>query len=261
MYSKEFIDLISKETTADDFIGFGNPSSKILIIGKECALDLNKPEDKFVYEKSNKPNHEHWLYNIKDNAITPKTIPYWAETKIFNPLFPYRGDALPQCNCTWRNYQKLINQLFPEAISPIATFHQYCFITEFNDMPMNWSKHSMEVKRSVQNRCENVFSHPYFKEFPIVIAACGHYVDEYGIDLQALFDQKWDGLTIEIGKGEWINVHRNNGRLLLHTRQLSMCSNKLIDKLAALCKDYLSKPTHISPRRKAFSKAYKAKGD
>ena len=34
MYSKEFIDLISKETTADDFIGFGNICSKILIIGK-----------------------------------------------------------------------------------------------------------------------------------------------------------------------------------------------------------------------------------
>lgn len=38
------------------------------------------------------------------------------------------------------------------------------------------------------------------------------------------------------GDGEWINVHSNGGRLLLHTRHLSMCSNRLIEKIASYIK-------------------------
>lgn len=211
----------------------------MLIIGKECALDLEKEKDKFIYDKSNKFNHRDWARNIEDESITTQTIPNWKDTNVFNPLFPYRGDTLPQGNCTWRNYQNIINILYPEANSKIATFHQYCFITEFNDIPMKRSKRSEDVKSAVQRRCRTFFAHPYFKTFPIIIAACGHYGKEYGIDLQQLFDQKWDGNTLNIKKGEWINVHRNNGRLLLHTRQLSMCSGELIQELAKLCKDYI----------------------
>lgn len=240
-YNAEFRNLISSDSKSGDFIGFGNPNSKILIIGKECALDLDNPKDKFIYEKSNKPNHTQWLANINDENAT-LDIPTWGSTKIFNPLFPYNGDKLsdlPKGNSTWRNYQKLINILYPQAAGEITTFHQYCFITEFNDIPMNYSINCPEAKRSVQNRCTNILSHQYFKEFPVVIAACGHYIDTYSIDLQTLFNQVWDGPTESIGRGEWINVHRNNERLLLHTRQLSICSNKLINRLAELCTDYI----------------------
>lgn len=238
-YSTAFKNLILRDTESGDFIGFGNPNSKILIIGKECALDLDTTKGKFLFERSNKPNHTHWLANINNENITPENVPIWKDAEIFNPLFPFNGDSLPQGNCTWRNYQKLINRLYPDAADRITTFHQYCFITEFNDIPMNYSKSSPEVQSSVQNRCANILSHPFFKDFLVVIAACGHYVDNYGIDLQELFDQTWDGKTECIGKGEWINVHRNNGRLLLHTRQLSMCSNKLVERIAELCKDYI----------------------
>ena len=64
-YSEEFIQLID-ETENGEFIGFGNPNSKILFVGKECGLDLTNHVDKFVYEKSNKPNWEHWNQNIID---------------------------------------------------------------------------------------------------------------------------------------------------------------------------------------------------
>ena len=63
-YSEEFIQLID-ETENGEFIGFGNPNSKILFVGKECGLDLTNHVDKFVYEKSNKPNWEHWNQNLK----------------------------------------------------------------------------------------------------------------------------------------------------------------------------------------------------
>ena len=46
-YSEEFIQLID-ETENGEFIGFGNPNSKILFVGKECGLDLTNHVDKFV---------------------------------------------------------------------------------------------------------------------------------------------------------------------------------------------------------------------
>ena len=86
-YSEEFIQLID-ETENGEFIGFGNPNSKILFVGKECGLDLTNQVDKFVYEKSNKPNWEHWSQNIKDTPITSESIPVWKDSNEFNPLFP-----------------------------------------------------------------------------------------------------------------------------------------------------------------------------
>ena len=38
-YSKEFRDLIACANKENDFIGYGNPNAKILIIGKEESLD------------------------------------------------------------------------------------------------------------------------------------------------------------------------------------------------------------------------------
>lgn len=46
-YSEEFIQLID-ETENGEFIGFCNPNSKILFVGKECGLDLTNHVDKFV---------------------------------------------------------------------------------------------------------------------------------------------------------------------------------------------------------------------
>lgn len=43
-YRKEFIELIDSLKNENNknlrFVGFGNPNSKILIIGKECSFDL-----------------------------------------------------------------------------------------------------------------------------------------------------------------------------------------------------------------------------
>ena len=148
-YSKEFISLIKDTEKEKDFIGFGNPNAKILFVGKECALDLNKPRDKDVYERSNLPNWTHWYNNINDISITPDTVKEWKKTGEFNPLFPYKKDNLPLGNCTWRNYQKIINLLYPEATSDFATFHQYSFLTEFNAVVSKYSERTKAVEESM----------------------------------------------------------------------------------------------------------------
>ena len=46
-YSNEFKDLIARIEQTKDFIGYGNPNAKILIIGKEEALDI-EDIDKYI---------------------------------------------------------------------------------------------------------------------------------------------------------------------------------------------------------------------
>lgn len=249
-FSNEFKDLITITEKTEDFIGYGNPNAKILIIGKEEALDIeNKDEenesnkrDKEIYEQTSKRNWELWEKIRVDSSITPDSIPIWKETRFFSPLYPWKGDTLPTGgNNTWRNYQKLINMLIPEAnAGNITTFHQYAFITEFNDLPSPKSKYKdSEVKERIKHRCENVLNHPFYKSFPIVIAACGHYVKDYNINIEETFNQKWIKPTDSINKGEWINFHQKDNRILIHTRQLSWCSKKLIQCIAEYCKPYI----------------------
>lgn len=110
-YSNEFKDLIARIEQTKDFIGYGNPNAKILIIGKEEALDIEEECDKEIYEIAVKSNWELWKKNdLYASSITPDSIPVWKDSKDFNPLYPWKGDELP--NGTWKNYQELINHLY-----------------------------------------------------------------------------------------------------------------------------------------------------
>lgn len=91
------------------------------------------------------------------------------------------------------------------------------------------SRKSDETKESINIRCQKLLSHDFFKTFPIVIVPCGHYIRDYKINLEETFNQSYQRTDDD---GEWINVHRNGDRILLHTRHLSMCSNKLIEQIA-----------------------------
>ena len=240
-YSKEFLDLIAFTKKTDDFIGYGNPNAKILIIGKEEALDMGIEDDKRIYEIAVKSNCELWEKNDA-SSITPDSIPVWKDSKDskdFNPLYPWKGDELPKG--TWTNYQKLINRLYPEAdAGKMTTFHQYAFITEFNDLPSKKSKRKdPEVQQRITHRCKNVLNHPFYKSFPIVIAACGHYVKDYNINLEDIFNQKHIEFK-PVKKSAWLNIHKKDNRILIHTRQLSNAfSRELIKCIADYCKPYI----------------------
>ena len=98
---------------------------------------------------------------------------------------------------------------------------------------MSNSIKSEETKKSINIRCQKLLSHDFFKIIPVVIVPCGHYIRDYKINLEETFNQNYQRTD---GDGEWINVHSNGGRLLLHTRHLSMCSNRLIEKIASYIK-------------------------
>lgn len=109
-------------------------------------------------------------------------------------------------------------------------FHKYAFITELSDNTMSNSRKSKATEESINIRCQKLLSHKFFKTFPIIIVPCGHYIRDYKINLEELFKQKFQRTDDD---GEWINVHSNENRILLHTRHLSMCSNKLIERIAS----------------------------
>lgn len=147
-------------------------------------------------------------------------------------------------NTTWYNYQKLIDKIRAiDSNHPDRTkndeidFLKYCFITEFSGICSPYSKKSPEVTESIKNRTTNLLNHLFFKSFPIIIIACGHYVRQYKdiIDLQKLFEVKWDERTIEV-ENNWYNLHKGNNKILIHTNQLSMnISNQLLDEIAKEC--------------------------
>ena len=106
-YSKEFRDLIACTKDTEDFIGYGNPNAKILIIGKEESFDIKKGENNIIYNQASKGNWKGWEEVIGNPSITPDSIPVWKDSGKFCPLYPWKGDDLPKG--TWTNYQKLIN--------------------------------------------------------------------------------------------------------------------------------------------------------
>lgn len=238
-YSKEFRDLIACTKDTEDFIGYGNPNAKILIIGKEEGFDIKKEENNIIYNQASKGNWKGWEEVIGNPSITPDSIPVWKDSGKFCPLYPWKGDDLPKG--TWTNYQELINRLYREAdAGKMTTFHQYAFITEFNDRPSKTSKRKdSKVQERITHRCENVLNHPFYKSFPIVIAACGHYVRDYNINLEELFNQKHIEFK-PVKKSAWLNIHKKDNRILIHTRQLSNSfSPELIKCIADYCKPYI----------------------
>lgn len=98
---------------------------------------------------------------------------------------------------------------------------------------MTSSRKTQETKASINIRCQKLLSHDFFKTFPFVLVHCGHYIRDYNINLEETFNQSYQSTDDD---GDWINVHSNGDRLLLHTRHLSMCSDRLIEKIASYIK-------------------------
>ncbi|PJC06648.1 MAG: hypothetical protein CO068_10175, partial [Flavobacteriaceae bacterium CG_4_9_14_0_8_um_filter_34_30] len=116
MYSKEFQNLVksankfSKEFYQDNdqknenpfYIGFGNPSSDILIVGQEKAISKEKHHQ--IFSESTE-NPLQWDKMVAEN-IVDINYKFYDSGHFKNPLHPY--DGKPKKGNTWNQYQKLI---------------------------------------------------------------------------------------------------------------------------------------------------------
>lgn len=232
-YSQDFIDLLnSKYDSKFDYIGQGNPNSKILIVGREHGFYDKQQCDLEIWQ-----NREQW------KQIT-QGIPFSEEG--YSPLtcFLERGQEfrldmtskLGGVSPTWYIYQMMVNALCPHVMpvgnkAPLLDFFNYCFITEFStaSRPNNNNTAEEEIedtRKSIEKRT-SLLSSDFYRSFPIVILACGKYFDWYNINIERIFDVKWEAPTEQVllnnGKKIWLNLHysEDRKRIVIHTWQAS----------------------------------------
>ena len=193
LYPSEFQDLLKQKYESDSYIGQGNPASKILIIGKECA--------------GNEENGIEDNYDIKNNAeiwrtISPENIENWFDSgwdwKKYHPRQPFKGQLLLRDNkngnieknnrgtsVTWMAYQNFINILLPEDLQvrprQQLNFYEHCFITELSSKCMRTSRKNPYTKKSIEQRLSpnGILTHSFYKHFPVVILGVYRYIDWY----------------------------------------------------------------------------------
>ncbi len=263
IYPKEFEQLIDRVDTPD-FIGWGNPNAKILLLSKEPAIDLKKETGRNQYEIEVKRNWEDWSKNIAQQTGFNEVIAEFRKSRIYgNPLCPHCWQKYQITNLTkngkypegkegtartWYQYQKLIDMIFGKksGSNDFLDFHQYCFSTDMSAAAaLNSNRTNPEATRQSIVERKQFFTKDFFNRFPIIIAAVGHYPKKYASDdyFGETFGVEWVPEKSITDSGAWINVNesRKDGepRLLLHTCQFSAAlSDGYFRKIAELVRNY-----------------------
>lgn len=215
-YSEEFIELVNDIKWQGRYIGIGNPEAKVLIVGKECALEENP--NSFLYNKTFMQNQNDWLNNVRNSIGFEKIIDWKSDKEIFdlyNPLFPFykqkfikrilyahgekqgkvkSGDG--GTSVTWYNYQKLFNmylkRIGQNSQNEYIDFFKYSFVTELSEVcrlnnnlshlsKLEVQEERAKTERSIAERYKLICDAPFFKTFDTVILACGRYADGYNL--------------------------------------------------------------------------------
>ncbi|MBF4472790.1 hypothetical protein [Flavobacterium sp. HJJ] len=261
-YSNEFEEAVDFSKKNKLFLGYGNPNGKILMIGKEHYFNHSLKEDSSEFyeeilkarELENQNNIASWESNLKNN-FEPEWNPnqefhcdnsnaytaWWNQKNIQHKN--YNGGT----SNTYLHYQKLYQNIFlNRQKGDRINFQKEFFNTELNDLPAKKDFNLLllnKLKNEFIEKRKELFNLPFFKTFPIVIVASGHYPSKYNFDIEKIFEVTWDKNTIVISKS-WYNLHysEDNKRLLIHTRQLSTSvSTDLMEALSKEVSVFLSK--------------------
>ena len=242
------------------YLGEGNPNARILIIGKECALDgerlglknasFRELENEIV--RRNLGNWEEFIQkSVSIEDIEKLKSDYSANidkcsTNQYYPYFPHVGQRFMVRNeklikknenksfpsekgtsQTWYLYQRLI-EAFRGKNNDLIDFHEDAFHTEINqiralstqDLPKAERKESIEKRR-------NLFKHDFIQQFPVVVFACGTK-DIMGSEIEDIFNVSFnpDGRklpcqTISDSQAFWTHYNQDKTKLVIQTRQLS----------------------------------------
>ncbi|AJA68092.1 hypothetical protein MODO_1260 [Myroides odoratimimus] len=258
-YNKNFKDLIA--INKDElYIGKGNPMGKILFVGKEAAIDIENNLKGYNQEVKN--NHLYWVDNISKNLSQEEVMSWCSNEPLFNPLYPYKGQkntiysfdtkknierGKRGTSATWYNYQKLYDKIYNNGVkNNCVSFFENSFITELSEASAKSSSRVDKLERTISIKKRRKFlSNDFYRDFPIVIVAVGHYVRDEDINIEEIFDVTFDKKqsTIDVTKSNYINIHYDNlekpSRIVIHTNQLSMgISDALLDKIAEIVESF-----------------------
>ena len=262
-YTEDFIQLVKSKRF--NYLGVGNPNAKILIIGKEAAID--KSSDQYQTEICD--NCHQWETNITNHIYYDNLLDNSLNNKNINPLYPYKGQKCEvRCEIkqtdenenenvklrgeygtsrTWTAYQKLYDLIADKpkkGKEDDIDFHKYVFTSDLSTetAPMSNMTDLDDTQKSIQER-NDLFS--YLSHFPIIIVAAGHYPKMYGFDMETVFNVKWESPTLDVGN-KFINIHfdEKKKRILIHTNQLSFYSNELLEQIASQIRNFIIKDLH-----------------
>lgn len=209
------------------YIGFGNPESDILFIGKEKAFNITANPRAFLNESIN--NIEQWNLLSKNKTLELE----------FNPQNPARFyienyNHKIKGRDTWGFYKEITNKLLGKNIDD-STLFENCFSTEINHIP---SKKTKDLTSS-KIRHEFLKSEDFYKTFKYVIIGAKGSVS---IDkIQEIFNAKQIASDFEIGKNKTktfsIDIFLNdNGHRIVLCNQLSGAAGWTNDALAQFIK-------------------------
>lgn len=205
MNRTSLLEQLSQQTT--DFIGYGNPDSDILILGKECGfLPADPSADPFHYhlqQISYHKNAESWRAYCKE-PYSSESIADWLSTgegeweAAFSPRFAFKGQHFewarpdsesPGTSLTYFRYQQLMDCIrgVSRPHGALLDFQDHCFISELSSVPMKMSNGKTLTQLSIKERTGELFTHAFFRSFPIIISACKGYVFRFGVNLKSLF--------------------------------------------------------------------------
>lgn len=257
-YNDNFLKALLKCKNKNLYLGTGNPNAKILIIGKECALNKTvqledyqtKLEDERKLVEENLQGWQKLVNNEPLQYSIDQSYPYKGQENKINKKLKndqYNGGT----SSTWTKYQKLYETIYCNGVkNEKVTFHENIFITELNQIPSaNSNEQNLLLrKESIKKRVEYFFPLDFIQRFPVVVLACGHYSRDFNINICNLFGVEFDGQTKEVNgnKLQWYNLHHEisgkNPKLLIHTKQLSgSITNDFINEIGVTIKDFLEK--------------------
>lgn len=262
-YSDKFIEAVNFSKDKELFLGYGNPNGKILMIGKEHYFNhslVEQGSSEFykeiltARETENKRNIISWENNIKENFEpdwNPNQIHFCDNTNSLTAWWNQKNIQDKNNNGgtsnTYLHYQKLYQNIFFDGRKEERiNFQKEFFNTELNDLPAKKDFNLPELnklKSEFIKRRQELFKLPFFKTFPIVIIASGHYPSRYNFNLEDIFDVEYIGKPTEVGNS-WYNLHhsKDGKRMLIHTRQLSTSvSIDLMNGLSKEIKSFLNK--------------------
>ncbi len=227
MYHKKFIDFVENCNLHNQFVGFGNPCSKILIIGKEVSSEDGNYNN----------NSTDWELMIDQKEPS------------FNPLQAWKGGLVKETSDTWKKYQKLHDVIVKGSIdtdsSKVLSFQDDFFITEMNqnsEKNTGTAQKRNDFKESLVSRKSTIINHNYIRSFPVVVLACSNYIT--GKEIESVFNVRFKEEKVCGSKRNrfWTHYDVSNKQLVIHTRQLSNnVTNDLLIKMGELIRRHLNK--------------------
>jgi|GEM_PF-2236501 hypothetical protein len=220
------------------YLGFGNPHSNILFVGKEKGFNTDQHSELFIKESIN--NTLHWKFIFDNNENLNNINQFDIQNQLgFNPIFPkiYHNKKFHPRH-TWGLYSKIANGVELNNSTKLNesqifnnSFFSKCFLTELNHIPSAYTNglNMIEERRLF-------FMNDFYRSFTkVVIGAKGYLTIP---QIRQLFEINNDGEEIIIGANKQrefrIIKFVDNGKTYIYCDQLSGAAGWTNDALGVL---------------------------